>query len=182
MEKEQFDTVLIDDNDLFSESRNLNKSKKSKPQQDILAFVNHDERKSNRVNGAVIGKLVGIGDSGSPLVDFPLNRLGHSLTARSTISFSKEKVGREIVLIFEEDDPQKPIIMGFIHYPEEAFPINGEIDGEKLNFTAKKEIVLNCGKASITLTRAGKIIIRGTYLLNRSSGVNRIKGGSVQIN
>ena len=33
-----------------------------------------------------------------------------------------------------------------------------------------------------TLTRAGKILIRGAYLLARSSGVNRIQGGSVQIN
>jgi hypothetical protein len=48
--------------------------------------------------------------------------------------------------------------------------------------TGDKEIVLRCGKASITLTRAGKIIIRGAYLLNRSSGVNKIKGASVQIN
>ncbi|MEW5071937.1 hypothetical protein AB1P14_09365, partial [Pseudomonas aeruginosa] len=38
------------------------------------------------------------------------------------------------------------------------------------------------GKASITLTRAGKVIIRGAYLSSRSTGVNRIKGGSVQIN
>ena len=49
-------------------------------------------------------------------------------------------------------------------------------------FTAESEIVLRCGEASITLTRAGKVLIRGTYLLSRSSGVNRIKGGSVQIN
>jgi hypothetical protein len=47
---------------------------------------------------------------------------------------------------------------------------------------AAEELVLRCGDASITLTRAGKIILRGTYLLSRSSGVNRIKGGSVQIN
>ncbi|MEP7119602.1 MAG: hypothetical protein ABJE95_01785, partial [Byssovorax sp.] len=36
--------------------------------------------------------------------------------------------------------------------------------------------------SSITLTRAGKILIRGAYVLTRSSGVNRIQGGSVQIN
>ena len=55
-------------------------------------------------------------------------------------------------------------------------------DDEKLILTAEKEIVLRCGLASITLTRAGKVILRGAYLLSRSSGVNRIKGGSVQIN
>jgi hypothetical protein len=57
-----------------------------------------------------------------------------------------------------------------------------DIDGEAVTLTAEKEIVLRCGKASLTLTRAGKILLRGAYLLSRSSGVNRIKGGSVQIN
>jgi hypothetical protein len=42
--------------------------------------------------------------------------------------------------------------------------------------------VLRCGKASITLTSAGKVLIRGTYVLSRSSGVNKIKGGSIQLN
>lgn len=53
---------------------------------------------------------------------------------------------------------------------------------ERLELTAEKEIVLRVGDASITLTRAGKIVLRGTYVLSRSSGVNKIKGGSVQIN
>jgi hypothetical protein len=57
-----------------------------------------------------------------------------------------------------------------------------ETDGERLVFSAEKEIVLRCGESSITLTRAGKILIRGAYVLTRSSGVNRIQGGSVQIN
>lgn len=57
-----------------------------------------------------------------------------------------------------------------------------ESDGERLVLTAEREIVLRCGRASLTLTRAGKVLIRGAYVLSRSSGVNRIKGGSVQIN
>ena len=46
----------------------------------------------------------------------------------------------------------------------------------------KEEIELKCGESSIVLTKAGKILIRGKYLLSRSSGVNRIMGGSVQVN
>jgi hypothetical protein len=61
-------------------------------------------------------------------------------------------------------------------------PVELRLDKQKFVFTAEQEIVLRCGKASITLTRAGKVLIRGAYILNRSSGVNRIKGGSVQIN
>ena len=56
------------------------------------------------------------------------------------------------------------------------------IDGNKITFEAKDEIVLKCGESSITMTKAGKILIRGKYLLNRSTGVNRILGGSVQVN
>ncbi|HED33662.1 MAG TPA: hypothetical protein ENJ08_05500, partial [Gammaproteobacteria bacterium] len=56
------------------------------------------------------------------------------------------------------------------------------VDGQRVVLEGREEIVLKCGEASITLTKAGKILIRGKYLLNRSTGVNRIMGGSVQVN
>jgi len=86
-------------------------------------------------------------------------------------------------------------MIGLIQQPEESQldllrrvgteppnPLEVQVDGERVVLTAKHEIVLRCGKASITLTRAGKVLIHGEYLLSRASGVNRIKGGSVQIN
>jgi hypothetical protein len=48
--------------------------------------------------------------------------------------------------------------------------------------TAQDEIVLECGSASVTLRRNGRVIIRGTYIETKSDGTNRIKGGQVQIN
>ena len=60
--------------------------------------------------------------------------------------------------------------------------MRASIDDERLVLSAQREVTIQCGKASITLTRAGKVLIRGEYLLSRSSGVNRIKGASVQIN
>jgi hypothetical protein len=56
------------------------------------------------------------------------------------------------------------------------------IDGQRLVLEGKDEIVLRCGEASITLNKNGKISIRGKYLLSRATGVNRILGGSVQVN
>lgn len=56
------------------------------------------------------------------------------------------------------------------------------VDGKRVLIEGQEEVVLMCGDASITLTKAGKIVIRGKYLLSRSSGVNRILGGSVQVN
>jgi hypothetical protein len=55
-------------------------------------------------------------------------------------------------------------------------------DGEQFVIRAKARLVLRCGKASITLTRAGKVLIKGAYVSSRASGVNRVKGGSVQLN
>jgi hypothetical protein len=57
-----------------------------------------------------------------------------------------------------------------------------KLDGDSLILSAKRDIVLQCGKSFITLTSAGKVLIQGEYLLSRSSGVNKIRGGSIQLN
>jgi hypothetical protein len=56
------------------------------------------------------------------------------------------------------------------------------VDGERVVLNGAKQVELRCGEASIVLTAAGKILIRGTYVLSRSSGANRIKGAFVDIN
>lgn len=56
------------------------------------------------------------------------------------------------------------------------------IDGNRVEIKAEDEIVLSCGESSITLNKSGRITIKGTHLVNRSSGVNRVLGGTVQIN
>lgn len=138
------------------------------------------------ITGVVVGRLVGMENAGGPVVDFAGNTSGEALAALSVIELTKNDVGREIILMFEEGDPSRPIVMGLVQHA--ASPTGAKrkreitIDGERLILTAEREIILRCGKASITLTRAGKVLIRGAYLLSRSSGANRIKGGSVQIN
>jgi hypothetical protein len=64
----------------------------------------------------------------------------------------------------------------------ETGQIEVDADGKRLIVSAEERIVLRCGKASITLTKEGKILVQGAYVSNQSSGVLRIKGGSVQIN
>jgi hypothetical protein len=133
----------------------------------------------------VVGKLIEIDQSGAPEVDYPGNDLG-ALKARTVVCLSKSHIGGEVVLMFEDADPTRPLIMGVIQASCEPSPaaksIQARVDGEVLSLTAESEIVLQCGKASITLTRDGKIQIRGTYVLSRSSGVNRILGGSIELN
>ncbi len=147
------------------------------------------------IRGVAVGKLFGLDGQGRPLVEFSRNPLRRPVAGRTTVALDPHHIGCEVTLMFEGGDAEKPIIVGVIQ-PPKAQPLNGKhnghgaaqkllevkFDNERLTFSAQQEIVLRCGKASITLTRAGKIILRGKYLLSRSSGVNRIKGGSVQIN
>ena len=144
-----------------------------------------------------MGTLVGLNDGGRAHGRFiRLIRSGQISLARTTVAVTADQVGREVVLVFEGAIAGKPIMLGFMVRPgEPGLPprrqrsssvsrpiVEATLDGEQLVLTAEHELVLRCGKASLTLTRAGKILLRGTYLLSRSSGVNRIKGGSVQIN
>lgn len=136
-----------------------------------------------RLEGVAIGLLMGFAESGEPLVVFAHNPSETAIPARSTAALGREDVGAEVALLFEGGDPRRPVIVGRLLRPEPASPpVTVERDGERLELTAEREIVLRCGEASITLTRAGKVLIRGTHLLSRSSGANRIKGASVQLN
>jgi hypothetical protein len=141
-----------------------------------------------RLFSVVIGTISGVKDSGVPLVDFKGNPTGRSLAARSTIAITEDQIGRDVALMFENGSPKCPIVIGLVQnigisptsQPHQTAAF--EVDGERVVLTAEKELVLRCGDASIVLTRTGKILIRGASLLSRASGVNRIKGGSVQIN
>jgi len=139
--------------------------------------------------GIRVGELIAITANGAvPLVLYPGQPGTAALASRSVIDLHGAHIGCQVVLMFEAGDPTKPIIMGVLRegqgWPLADPPGQVEVDadGERLMVSAKEQVVLSCGKASITLTRAGKVLIQGSYVLSRSSGVNRIKGGSVQLN
>jgi len=129
----------------------------------------------------VVGRLVRGGPAGAA-VDFAGNPLGRPVVARTTTPLDAAAVGGAVVLLFEDGDPARPIVVGVIRPADAAPGVAADVDGERVVLAADREIVLRCGEASITLTRAGKVLIRGTYILTRSSGANRIKGAAVEIN
>ena len=150
----------------------------------------------------IVGTLVGLDDNGCALVDFAQNPSHSAVKAIATSLVTNEQINRQVALLFNQGDLGQPIIMGLIHSPLQAMLENVEhhpktekvelagklniddvyIEGNKVTFEAQEEMVFKCGESSITLTKSGKVLIRGKYLLNRSSGVNRIMGGSVQVN
>src|SRR5262249_29691030 len=66
--------------------------------------------------------------------------------------------------------------------PAPPVEIEADVDGRRVRIVANDEIVLGCGRASISLRRNGRIVIKGTYVETCSEGTNRIKGGQVRIN
>jgi len=137
----------------------------------------------------VVGELVGFcNEGGTALVIDPAKPAAAAQRARSTVDLHGAHIGQAVVLLFEHGDPARPIVMGVLRgrtgWPMDEAPgqVEVDVDGERLQVTAKEQLVLRCGKASITLTKAGKVLIEGSYVSHRSSGVVRIKGGAVQLN
>lgn len=157
-----------------------------------LATARPESTAVTRTDGIVIGKLVRITGDGRAEVSYPGNPVQGTLLASSTVKMTQQDIGNEVALAFLGGDPEQPIVLGLVQYPAQDQPgvteehdkntIDVKVDGERVTLSADKEIVLKCGKASITLTRAGKIIVKGAYVSTHSTGVNRIKGGSVQLN
>jgi hypothetical protein len=131
----------------------------------------------------IIGRVVGFDAVQNALVRYWFKGEERLSPARRTTDSFRLLLNREVVLLIGDAD-SKPLITGVVELDEPAQQdeVRVQIDGDRLVLSAAKEIVFKCGNAQITLTRAGKILIQGAYVSSRSSGVNRIKGGSVQIN
>ena len=138
---------------------------------------------SSEVKNARCGLILAFSETGAPLVEFSGNSLDMPVPARSVVPLRANDVGAEVLLVFDDGDPTRPIIVGVMQTlsPEQSAP-QITVDGKSLLVSGEREIVLRCGNASITLTHTGKVLIRGAYVLSRSTGANHVKGASVQIN
>lgn len=97
-------------------------------------------------------------------------------TSLSITRLRRAFVERQPVVVV---DGVPPVLIGLLQVTAEQ---DLEVVGRHIAITAGESFTITCGKASITLTKAGKVVIRGADVLSRSSGINRVKGGSVQIN
>ena len=140
------------------------------------------------VYGVIVGQYLGIDQQQQPLVVFPGQEGSAALVARTIAHLGGVSFGAEVLLQFDQGDVGRPIILGVMQNPAAwtsaiaGHQLDIDADGKRLQIQAQDQIVLRCGEASITLTRAGKVLIKGNYLSSRATGTHRIKGGSVQIN
>ena len=142
-----------------------------------------------RVPGAVVGVFAGVDDAGAPLVRLrgePAPR-----PARRTVDLAGVDVGAQLLVVCEEDDATRPIVVGVLDAsPMETRPRSAgsaprqvvRVDGEQVVIEGEREVVLKCGAATLTLTRDGRIVVRGEEIVSRAAGRHKIKGAAVQIN
>jgi hypothetical protein len=166
---------------------------------EVVVDLNPPRRRVARIRGHRAGVLVGH-DERNVTVDYAGNPHG-PLIARSTVTIDRlipaptAAAPREVLLVFEDERSDRPVIVGvFERVPSGDTPategsasrkapaIETVVDGRRVVIDAEDEIVLQCGEASVTLRRNGRVVIRGAYVETRSRGVNRVKGGTVQIN
>jgi hypothetical protein len=163
------------------------KARKSSKTEEADAFV--PPPLETRPAEVVIGRIVGIGADGAPIVDFPENPAGEPIPAMATALYDIESAGRNVALMFISGDLSRPLAIGIVAHPSGNEAVDASAPAAKadeppdcLTLAATREIVLACGRASIVLTRAGKVLLRGTYVSSRSTGMQRIIGASVNIN
>lgn len=147
-------------------------------------------QRQQSAGGLVLGELMGLLDDGCTALVIVVGEGGktNALRARSLAELSRVDLGRRVALMFENDDRLTPIVIGVMR--EGSAPLSEgatervelSADGAVLTVTAREQLVLRCGAASITLTKAGKVVIKGAYVVSHATGANRIRGGTVQIN
>lgn len=144
------------------------------------------------VRDPVVAKVREVTDAGLVLeFDADLQTVGR-MTQEVARTPPDELQGSDVLVLFEGGDSGRPIAVAVLHVAGagKADPdveidhttLRTIVDDEQVVLNARRKIELRCGKGSITITPDGKIVLRGTHLLSRSSGPLRIKGGHVDIN
>ena len=150
--------------------------------------INEKSTSDNALNGNYVCKLIYFSDQKQYFISHPLDKTKTIFLHSATVKINEDHAGSDVLVVFDGGDENKPVVTGIVKQFIKTKDLNPQAisvkkeNEETLFFEADKEIVFKCGKSSITLTKAGKVLIRGAYLLSRSSGVNRIKGGSVHLN
>lgn len=142
------------------------------------------------VDGARVGRVTDVDESGQAFVDFPGSTLGpvparHASSVKLASLRKAAAHNHAVILLFEENDPHRPIVLDILPQPADTAPVKADevlVDGRRITLEAEDEVVIKCGRGSITLRKDGKIVIKGTHIVSRSAGPHKIKGASVNIN
>ncbi len=136
----------------------------------------------------VVRELLGLLENGRIPLVAPTSGDEVAVRGRTTIDLGRDDVGQHVLVLFENGEIHLPIVVGVLRADRTGSPraLSGDVqvsaDGERMIVNARRELVLQCGKASITLQHDGTVRIVGERILSRANGPNRVQGGSVLLN
>jgi len=151
----------------------------------ILSQVEPDRQQAT--GGAQTGRLVRIDIEGRCYVDFPGNEAGPvaaklALTDTATAEILSYPRGTEVLLVFEDNDLARPVIIGRVRDRLPQTGIEIHIRGRRFTVETDEEIELRCGDAKLRISRDGKVVVLGNDVVSRARRENKIRGGTVNIN
>ena len=107
------------------------------------------------------------------------------LTAGPALSFYE---GVDVAFISQNDDERAGYVLGIIERPD-AIPrsvatatIDRDGEASVIKIQARQRLELTCGRAALTMNADGTVVLKGTTVVSRASGVNKIRGAAVRIN
>jgi hypothetical protein len=137
------------------------------------------QQQVTEIPGVLIGRVTGIDDQGLPIVSTAKGeRVAAAVVWMREAPRWADCVGLRVVVAHLEEDDSRPLVLGLLDAPPGA----AARVPETLKVESRRELVIECGKSKIALRADGRIEIRGGHLISRSSGPNKIKGGTVHIN
>ena len=128
-----------------------------------------------------------IGENGQVLVDYPANGGAPLLASKVYVIASPDPEPAagptDVTLIIESrrvtKDLEKLLDSTFARLSGND---RAESAPKTLRINADDELVLSCGKSSITLTKSGKVIVRGTKIVSHATGDHKIRGAQISLN
>ena len=151
---------------------------RSSPELELGDRVEHVAR-VEPIEGVVIATLVGVRDGAALIHHLGLDDDDACVTASTAHALTLADLGAELAVVFLGGDPDQPLVLGKLERFGGRTTRNAK---RELVLEAERKITLRCGRSSITLSRDGRIEIRGQHLLSRAASVNRIRGGVIQLN
>ncbi|QRK06742.1 hypothetical protein JQX13_42850 [Archangium violaceum] len=135
------------------------------------------------------GYVAGTDGEGRPVVDFEGNPAGPRV-ALTTVPMAGAALEaavtsrQRVQLRFQDGDIRRPVIVGLSHETRQGdVPrrLHGA-GGTRLEVLEDEDgVTLRVGKASLRLMQDGRVFLKGTYVETCAEGLNRIKGGTVDI-
>ena len=164
-----------------------------------VAKVLEDRKWAAKSSGELcVGRIVRIDDQQRIWVQVPgqgqCPQLARVVSTAASPDGPCYEKGAPVLLTFEDQDPTRPIVIGPIVdrvSPPSTLkvaltpadqPLEARLDGKTVVLHADERIELRCGQSSLLLTKDGKVVVRGVDIVSRGTRVNKIRGGSVQIN